>query len=246
MVGLAAQSSTLSVSAAIEGSPSTVAGRWVRVTADVVAPGVSTDSLVVTVDPKAIGVNKFVKRLTPGGSACLTGGGHHCFNGYVTIDTHAPAGRHTLTVTATDANGRRATATTQVDIARPDDRDGDGLPDAWEERYGLLNPEPGTPAVDGSATGDPDQDGVNNLDEFRANSHPRGRYLRAFTEGSYGERQGLMTCFFSGSRQPPRSACARLAMMDARATRSSTGRSTILASARSETHPRPSPIALWR
>jgi hypothetical protein len=193
----AAQNSTFSVKAAFEsswGTP-TAAGRSIMVTADVTASGVSTDSLVVTVDPKPIGLNKFVTRLSPGGSACLTGGGHHCFYGYVEIDTHTPAGRHTLTVTATDASGRRATGSTQVDVARADDRDSDGMPDVWEDRFGLTALDPGTPAFDRSATGDPDSDGVNNLDEFRANTHPRGRYLRAFTEGSYGDRQGLVTCF---------------------------------------------------
>jgi hypothetical protein len=191
----AAQNSTFSVKAAFEGTAPVAGGRFATVTADVTAPGVSTDSLVVTVDPKPIGVNKFITRLTPGGSACLTGGGHHCFYAFVTIDPHTPAGRHPVTVTATDASGRRATSTAQLEVGRPADADSDGLPDWWEERYGLLYQESGTPAVDGSANGDPDNDGVNNLDEFRANTHPRGRYLRAFTEGSYGERQGLTTCF---------------------------------------------------
>jgi hypothetical protein len=193
----AAQSSAFSVKAAIDSSWSpAIAGRTIRVTADVTAPGVSSDSLVVTIDPKPIGDNKFITRFNADG-ACATGAGHHCFYTYVTIDAYTSAGRHTLTVTATatDGSGRSATGSAQVDVARADDRDGDGLPDAWEERYGLLNPASGTPAVDGSATGDPDEDGINNLAEFRANSHPRGRYLRAFTEGSYGERQALTTCF---------------------------------------------------
>jgi hypothetical protein len=238
-----AQNSTFSVSAAIESSSTAIAGRSIRVTADVTAPGVSTDSLVVTVDPKSIGVNKFVTRLTPGGSACLTGGGHHCFYANVTIDAYTTPGRHNVTVTATDASGRRATSTAQIDVARPDDRDNDGLPDAWEERYGLLNPETGTPAVDGSANGDPDEDGVNNLAEFRANTHPRGRYLRAFTEGSYGDRQALETCFIL-KPLPASERIARAAAIRVRAI-GDDGRASDTFFPRAVDNPRVCPLGTW-
>lgn len=49
------------------------------------------------------------------------------------------------------------------------DRDGDGLPDDWEDFYNL---DPlSTNGTDG-ATGDPDGDGINNLEEFQLGGNP--------------------------------------------------------------------------
>ena len=52
----------------------------------------------------------------------------------------------------------------------PYDSDGDGLPDAWEELYGLdpLNPN----GLNGTY-GDPDSDGLNNWAEFMAGTNPQ-------------------------------------------------------------------------
>jgi hypothetical protein len=65
----------------------------------------------------------------------------------------------------------------------PVDTDGDGLPDEWEERFG-LNPNSATGA-DG-ANGDPDQDLSDNEAEYQQDSHPRGvaALTRYFAEGS--------------------------------------------------------------
>jgi len=49
----------------------------------------------------------------------------------------------------------------------PVDSDGDGLPNAWEETYGL---DPFNPA---DAALDSDSDGLTNLEEYQAGTHPR-------------------------------------------------------------------------
>ncbi len=63
------------------------------------------------------------------------------------------------------------------------DSDHDGLPDFWEQRYG-LNPHSGT--GDDGPDGDPDHDGVTNIQEFKAGTHPTAnpRFARYFAEGS--------------------------------------------------------------
>jgi len=63
------------------------------------------------------------------------------------------------------------------------DADLDGLPDAWEQRYGL---DPQSAVGDDGADGDPDGDGVRNADEYLAGTHPLGRYRRYFAEGARG------------------------------------------------------------
>ena len=80
--------------------------------------------------------------------------GELSFNGYlddVTIWTEAlPEG----TIQAL-ADGASPIGATQ------EDEDGDGLPDSWEEKYGVDDPE-----------GDDDEDGLSNADEFEARTKP--------------------------------------------------------------------------
>jgi hypothetical protein len=54
-------------------------------------------------------------------------------------------------------------------LAGGEDTDGDGLPDFWENAYG-LNPDDST--GDHGATGDPDQDGLSNQDEYLRGTNP--------------------------------------------------------------------------
>ncbi|MFN8060608.1 MAG: SBBP repeat-containing protein [Vicinamibacterales bacterium] len=57
------------------------------------------------------------------------------------------------------------------------DADGDGMPNEWELRFDL------DPSVN-DANGDLDGDGVSNLDEYRAGTHPNGRFTRYLAEGA--------------------------------------------------------------
>jgi len=57
----------------------------------------------------------------------------------------------------------------------PTDKDGDGLPDIWEETHGLDPTDPW------DANGDPDKDGVSNTAEYENNTDPQSRD----TDGDY-------------------------------------------------------------
>ncbi|MGE3840786.1 MAG: choice-of-anchor Q domain-containing protein [Vicinamibacterales bacterium] len=59
--------------------------------------------------------------------------------------------------------------------------DTDDLPDAWETAYGL---NPYSSGGDDGPAGDPDHDGQTNLQEYRADTHPRGFFTRYFAEGA--------------------------------------------------------------
>jgi len=65
-------------------------------------------------------------------------------------------------------------------VTVPDDTDNDGLPDAWETASG-LNPNVATGNDGGS--GDPDGDGLTNLQEYQRRLHPVGRVQRYLAEG---------------------------------------------------------------
>ena len=68
-----------------------------------------------------------------------------------------------------------------IDASNPDDTDGDGLPDSWEIANMLdpddngLNPNnngvPGDP--ENGAAGNPDADGLSNIEEFDRSTNPR-------------------------------------------------------------------------
>jgi type 1 glutamine amidotransferase len=60
------------------------------------------------------------------------------------------------------------------------DQDGDGMADEWETRYGLDLHNAADPA-------DPDLDGISNLQEFFAGTHPNGKHKRYLAEGATGD-----------------------------------------------------------
>jgi hypothetical protein len=62
----------------------------------------------------------------------------------------------------------------------PPDSDTDGLPNAWEQQFGLDgNSATGANGADG----DPDDDGMTNAQELANHTHPRGFHQRYFAEG---------------------------------------------------------------
>ncbi len=182
-------------------SSTVVAGDQVTIYADaaMAADAFGQDS-TATVDPIAIGVNKFVQAMVPTSYApARCPGGHYCFDGNVQTDVYTTPGRHTVTVAVTDAKGRTGTGTATINFTAPRDSDGDGLPDLWEISYG-LNPNDAT--GNNGANGDPDGDGITNIQEYRAHTNPVARYQRVFTEASYGSRQSLTTCFHIAPLDP--------------------------------------------
>ena len=64
------------------------------------------------------------------------------------------------------------------------DGDNDGLPTDWETQFGL---DPSNAAAIDGAAGDPDGDGVPNLEEYQRGTHPRG-FLQAVSRGRRAER----------------------------------------------------------
>ena len=70
--------------------------------------------------------------------------------------------------------GRLAAGTaTPSDLATlPEDTDEDGLPDSWEVAFGLSSTDDGSVDPNNGPDGDPDMDGLTNLEEFSAGLEP--------------------------------------------------------------------------
>jgi len=73
-------------------------------------------------------------------------------------------GINTISITGTDLAGNQGTGSGSLTIVF--DYDNDGMPDAWEQQYGL------NPLVDDSS-GDPDGDGITNIQEYQLSFNPQ-------------------------------------------------------------------------
>ncbi|MDZ8119688.1 hypothetical protein [Pontiella agarivorans] len=98
----------------------------------------------------------------------LTGAGNPDFEGqpvHYTELTNLPAGTHRLAAVLTDTNSIvHATGPQFTRIVSTGD-DGDGMPEAWEQQYG-LNPDINDGALD------PDEDGYSNFQEYICETVP--------------------------------------------------------------------------
>ena len=76
-------------------------------------------------------------------------------------------------LTAGEIGDLAAGTVVPTDIATaPADADNDGLLDSWEEAFGLATDDDGSVDVNNGPDGDPDMDGLTNLEEFNAGLEP--------------------------------------------------------------------------
>jgi hypothetical protein len=92
-------------------------------------------------------------------------------------------GTDSFTWKASDGVDESNVATVTIEVSS--DSDGDGLPDSWEEQYGL---DPSNPDTDGDgildAYDDDDGDGLTNMQEFLTGSDPTTAEEEGVLEGS--------------------------------------------------------------
>lgn len=81
------------------------------------------------------------------------------------------------------------------------DFDADGLPNMWEAQFGL---DPGSATGDNGPNGDPDHDGISNAQELKNGTHPRGFFVRYFSEGQADLSHSTKLALFNALNQDAR------------------------------------------
>jgi hypothetical protein len=83
-------------------------------------------------------------------------------NGTITyLPAHGYRGLDRFTYQVSDSIANSATANFDVNVVAPPDTNGNGIPDNWEAKYDISDPN-----------ADPDGDGQTNLQEYNANTNP--------------------------------------------------------------------------
>jgi len=87
---------------------------------------------------------------------------------YVYTKTYESIGKYVFSITVTDTLGNQETTAQKTFWITDDqdDTDDDGMPDDWEERYGL------NPYDSNDASQDEDNDGITNLEEYQQGTNP--------------------------------------------------------------------------
>lgn len=147
-----------------------------------VTPGANPTStgLRVVLDLTPLGGSAATELSNAGGALCDQTAGDATFTACLQLSPAVPAGPIVLTGLVIDAQGRSTSLTFNTAVNAGIDSDSDGLLDSFEGCFG-LDANSGT--GDNGPAGDPDGDGLSNLQEQAGGTHPRGFFTRYLAEG---------------------------------------------------------------
>lgn len=161
------------------------AGEYQNIT--VILPA-SWDTRSVTFEARGLSEDTFLHRAIRSDFNCPADSA--CYIARLRTDIRN-RGLYDIEFVVTDGEGRTRAVKGEFEIGKPQDRDGDGMPDMWESSYGLAG-------ANGGPNDDPDGDGVPNIEEYRRGTHPLARYVQYFGESSAGDRQQMSPCVYWG------------------------------------------------